>query len=234
MGLAMAANVKKTSLEKITQATEGKPFGADAEPESDEGAWNDDGLTLRQHNFVTALVGPAGGNLTKAAEMAGYKSDNRIALRSSAYVVLNNPNVQEAIARAFARRRMTPEWTKERLVEIASSSMRNFMTVNEAGEMSVNWKLAAENGAIGQIREIREDVIIQDGKPAQVIKRSFKLHDPSRALEVILKLSGALIDRHDVTVKMDLTNLSDDDLQRLREIHAKAAGGRLASAPNGN
>jgi hypothetical protein len=45
----------------------------------DEGdaPWDEDWLTLKQRLFVKAFVGPAAGNATKAAEMAGYSDSNR-------------------------------------------------------------------------------------------------------------------------------------------------------------
>jgi len=186
---------RKSITKKRVQATEDKPFDlpkVEVQAEIDEDAWGDDGLTIRQRSFVEALIGPAAGNATKAAQMAGYRDDNYAALAVTASENLKKPNVQEAIALALARRRMTPEWAQERLLEISSASMRNFVSIDEKGRLSVDWKKAAEAGAIGQIREIREDVIDTGGGSVEVIKRSFKLHDVVGALRTVLQLSGLL------------------------------------------
>jgi phage terminase small subunit len=194
---------KKKITTKRVQAMEDKPFVLPAvavKPEIDDEPWGDDGLTTKQRLFVEALIGPAAGNATKAAQMAGYRDDNYSALAVTASENLKKPNVQEAIALAFARRRMTPEWASNRLMEIASASMRNFCTVDADGCLTVNWKLAAESGAIGQIREIHEHVI-EAGGHADVIKRSFKLHDVVGALRTVLQLSG-LLKKEPRTVKL--------------------------------
>jgi phage terminase small subunit len=214
---------RKRTTTKQVQANEDKPFVApqlDVKPETDEGEWDNDCLTIRQRQFVEALVGPAGGNATLAAEMAGYKSDNRITLAATACENLGKPYVQEAIARALARKRMTPEWTTERLFELASTSMRNFVHVGSDGEIVVDWKQAAAVGAIGQIGEVTEEILKTEGG-AKTISRKFKLHNPAKALETILKLTGRLVETHNVNVNVDLSKLSDDDLRQLREIHSK-------------
>lgn len=194
---------KRTTVKKV-QATEDKPFtlpSVDVKPEIDEEPWGDDGLTTKQRLFVEALIGPAAGNATKAAQMAGYRDDNYTVLASTACENLKKPNVQEAIALAFAKRRMTPEWASNRLMEVASASMRNFCTVDAEGNLKVDWKLAAESGAIGQIREIREEVIEIGGGKVEILKRSFKLHDIVAALRTVLQLSG-LLKKEPRTVKL--------------------------------
>lgn len=169
-------------------------------PEIDESPWDNDGLTIRSRAFVEALVGPAGGNATKAAQMAGYRDDNLLSLQVTASRLLSNAMVGEAIARALARRRMTPEWAQDRLLELASASMRNFVDVDQNGNMAINWKKAVEVGAIGQIGEVREETI-ETGGQIKTIKRTFKLHNPAKAVETVLKLHGKLIDRRELTGK---------------------------------
>jgi len=51
-------------------------------------------LTLKQRKFVTCLLGPANGNQTLAARMAGYRGDDRqLAVQGS--VNMRNPKIQE-------------------------------------------------------------------------------------------------------------------------------------------
>lgn len=212
---------------KAVQASEDKPYTlpkVDVKPDVDTDGFGNDGLTVRQRLFVDALIGPAGGNATKAAEMAGYASENRNALAVTACRLLGNAKVQEAIAHAHARLRDTPEWARASLVEIASASMANFLTVGEDGKPFIDWTRAAEMGAIGQVREYREEVAEIDGKPVVVNKRSFKLHDALKARETLLKLHGKLTDQvhHSGSVThthaIDLRNCKDEELETLARI----------------
>lgn len=200
-------------------------------PEQDEDAWGDDGLTTRQRAFVDALVGPAGGNASKAAEMAGYASDNRKALCVTACRTLALANVQEALARRLAVRKNSPEWAVAGLIDIASASLANFITVGEDGKPIIDWEKAAVAGGLGQIREYKEEGFDSPSDGPVVFKRTIKLHDRRAALETLLKLHGVLKDRIEHTGKdggpikteFDLTKLSADELRALRELRLKAA-----------
>jgi phage terminase small subunit len=187
---------KRTTL-KAVQETEHLPAPVPTvtvTPEVDDDPHGDDGLTERQRKFVDAYIGPAGGNATKAASMAGYKDDNTPALRACASRLLTFANVQTALARAIARRRLSPEWAREGLTEVASSSMANFVTVNsETGETQLDMKRAIEAGALGQIKEYREEVLSVNGA-ATVLKRTVKIHDRTQALATLLRLQGQLPD----------------------------------------
>lgn len=210
--------------------------------EEDEGPFNDDGLSIRQLAFVDALTGPAGGVAYKAAEMAGYRGDNMLTLAATASRLLNNVKVQEAVSRALARKRMSPEWARERLLELAAASMRNFVSVGEDGELHVDWTKAAEAGAIGQIGSITEDVMKSSGS-VSVIKRTFKLHNPTRAIELVLRLGGLLKDEAKIEltgpnggpVKTETLHSFDyeqyQDLFRQRSAHANGNG---SASANGN
>jgi hypothetical protein len=224
---------KKSITTKRVQATENQPAPKPAQVvafpvEPDSEPWDDEGLTRRQKLFVLALAGPAAGVGWPPAQMAGYRDDNYDSLKVTASQILTYPNVQAAVAREMARKLMTPEWATNRLFELASSSMRNFLSVDAEGNMSVDWKKAAEAGAIGQIAEINEQVM-ETESGIRAVSRKFKLHSPVKALETILKLTGRLVDTKNVNLKVDLTKLSDDELTTLRTIHEKL-GGRMDSA----
>jgi hypothetical protein len=86
---------------------------------------------------------------------------------------------------------MTPEFLKSRLAELAQSSMNNFATINEQGDVDVDLKQAAALGALGQLKEIREETIeIQ----ANVVKRKriIKVHDPLPAIRTLAEMNGML------------------------------------------
>lgn len=153
----------------------------------EEEGWDKDGLTVRQRMFVAALVGPAGGNATNAGALVGYRSENRLALRATVSKILGYPHVQQAIAHALAAQRLTPEWAKLQLADMASASMANFATVDSEGRASLDFAKAAAMGAMGQIKEWSEEVINLPDGGETILKRKLKLHDRTAALGMLLK-----------------------------------------------
>lgn len=170
----------------------------EAKPEVDEDPLEKDGLTLRQRQFVEAIVGPAGGNATKAARMAGYRDDNEKALGVTAHRMLGNARIQEAIGFAYAKLKCTPEWCMNALYELTGASMSSFITVDEKGRSTIDWIKANEAGALGQIKEYREEGHQLPGDEGLVVvKRSIKIHDRLAALQLYFKLIGVLKERHE-------------------------------------
>ena len=216
---------------KRVQAVENKPIipNVTVKPEVDDEPWGDDGLTTKQRLFVEAYVGPAGGNATRAAEMAGYSAENRLALRATGWENLTKPYIQRAISHALARKKMSPEWAKERLAYLASGSMTDFLSVDENGDTHLDFKRAAEAAAIGHIKEYYEDGI-DSGDGPKIIKRKIKLHDPAPALVTLLKIFGLIVDKHEHggagggpiphehTIAIDVRRLTDEQLSQLRRI----------------
>jgi hypothetical protein len=193
----------KNITAKAVQATEDLPpkVGTiDAHPEPDEDPHGDDGLTDRQREFVKAYVGPAAGNATKAAAMAGYNDSNNDSLRVTAHRLLTKANVQRALARSRAEKHGGPEWTRAGIVEIADANFADFMVCDASGEPTFDLKAAYAAGAMGLVKEITEEVISGGGGPVQVIKRRVKLHDRQKALDTLAKMHGMLVDKvEDVT-----------------------------------
>ncbi len=82
-------------------------------------------LTLKQQRFAASLIGPANGNQTLAAKMAGYKGDNRqLAVQGS--VNVRNPNVRKMVAEILDG---MVEHGLQRLAEAMNATkMRSFLT----------------------------------------------------------------------------------------------------------
>lgn len=179
---------RRTTAKKV-QSSEDEPIlpELDAKPEADEDGWDNDGLTIKQRLFVEAITGPAAGNATKAAKLAGYRSDNRVALAATAYENLRKPHVAKAIALALAKRRLTPEWVQNRLADIANADMNNFLSLTDSGMLLPDYSKAVALGALGQMKEYDPET----GK--------IKVHDPSRALNTLAKMFGMLKENIDIT-----------------------------------
>lgn len=188
-------NRKKNITVKQVQDSEGKPFAIpdiEHKPEVDEDPWGDDGLTHKQRIFVKAYIGPAAGNATIAAGIAGYCPNNHSSQKNTACQLLRKPNVHAAIAQALASRFGSPEWIRNNLIDIASSSFANFIDIDNDGNTKINFVRAAEAGALGQIKEYSEEVLKVSGVEAVTVKRSIKLHDKRAALETLARIDGKL------------------------------------------
>jgi phage terminase small subunit len=75
-------------------------------------------VTKKQYLFIEALVGPAKGNATKAALMAGVPPSNA---RAQASRWMTKANIQAALAKRIARREEKIDITNERIdQELAS------------------------------------------------------------------------------------------------------------------
>jgi hypothetical protein len=199
----MARKPTKRTTAKLVQSTENQPFtlpNIEHKPEIDDAPYEPGSdLTVREKKFVLAYVGPAGGCATKAAEMAGYNANNRDTLATTAWRVLRKAKVQAELGLAFAACHSTPEWTTNRLRELAGSTIANVVKTGEDGELQFDSQTAVENGALGQIKEIKEEIIKVGEGPAKVIKRTVKMHDPTQSLTSLAKMQGILVDRTDIT-----------------------------------
>jgi hypothetical protein len=205
----MAKRRKKRITTKQVQATENTPPPAiphvEVRPETDEDAWGENGLTIRQQKFVDAIIGPAGGNATKAAEMAGYASDNRIALKSTAARLLTFVNVREAIARRLASANLTADWVRQMTAALAASNMGSFLTLGDDGKPIIDWKQAEARGAFVQIRKYKEKGIEVNSK-VEIVERQIETHNPSPYLQLLARLLGLTDDKApqtNVTVQVD-------------------------------
>lgn len=236
------AKKRKNITAKAVQATENRPLPeVQPKPEVDEDPWGNDGLTIRQRLFVKAILGTAGGNASKAAEMAGYSAENRNALRVTAHRVLTHANVQRAVAHRLASMLASPEWVRLNLVSIASSSMANFLTRDENGRFVTDLDKAAAIGALGQIREIKEESLKVGDSPATIIKQTIKLHDATAANIALAKLYGLIVEKHEhsgpgggpieatVKIQSDLERCADEF-----DRFARRPVGDGVLSPNGN
>jgi phage terminase small subunit len=150
----------------------------------DPGTIGLDGMSLRQRLFVDAYVGPAAGCLAEAAWLAGYgnrKKKDTVKHGVAGHKVLKLPLIQEAIAQKLAKMKLTEEWTKLSLVEIASANLNNFFDMDEeTGErLRLNFHKARSLGAMRQLSEYEEQrdgrirIKVKDAMPALAILAKF-------------------------------------------------------------
>jgi hypothetical protein len=200
---------------KLVQSTEGLPPPAPpivgmpppppAVPEPDDAPWDDEGLTFKQRAFCIAYVGPAAGNATKAAQMAGYRDDNYDSLKVTACENLTKPNVARCIARLVAGKLGGPEWTRAGITEIANANMADFVKVADNGQLVLDGDKAQQAAALGLVQVWHEKVIESESGPT-VIDRKLKLYSRLDALKTLAKMNGQIVDRHVVNGTISVTH----------------------------
>jgi hypothetical protein len=148
-------------------------------------------LNRRQERFCQAYIGKAGFIASKAAEFAGYRSENKNSLSATASQLLNKPHIQRRIAHLLAERR-DGEWAHNRARELAGISMADFIDVDEkTGRVSVDLRKAKRNAAIGSIKKLKCKLLPagEDGG-AEVIDLQIELYDPQPSIALLLKMAG--------------------------------------------
>lgn len=193
---------KRTTTKKVQDSENIPPIvlpniALNPEDDRDED-FDGDGLNIRRRKFVEAITGVAFGNATKAARIAGYADESLKALGITASRLLGNASVQRAISRATAAQGLDAKAVSIGIAEIAQTNMANFLRVGDDGKPTMDWPAASAAGAIGQIREWTEEGF-EHGGEVTIIKRKFKIHDRLKALEILARINGQLIERKDIT-----------------------------------
>jgi hypothetical protein len=152
-------------------------------------------LTVSRHKFVAAYLGEASGNAPMATRIAlGVKADGMSAqaIGARACAFMGCPRVQEGLALGVARLRMSADWAKATLVDVASANMTNFLEVNlETGTATLDFAKALRNGAISQIKELTQETETTPEGNVHVTTK-LKLHEKTPALIALLKMHGML------------------------------------------
>jgi hypothetical protein len=212
---------------------------APPEPEADDDPWGEDGLNYRQRMFVKYFVGEAAGRPSRAAEMAGYKSDNRNCLKVTAFRTLHRPNVQRAIEREIGKRFGSAEDIRSSVAAIANGNAADYLSPDSTGKLVVDLDKLAEGGMLGLIHEYRDEGFDTSSGPV-VIKRKLKLYDKLRALEILAKIKGYLPqEQPGVNVNVNVTAPAvefdyDEFATRFAEKFGAGTAGNGAGSRNGN
>lgn len=136
-------------------------------------------LTPKQEKFVAAYVGPANGNATEAAALAGYSGD-RDTLKVTGSRTLSNSNVQSKVERALAK--YDTDKVIERLAQHAEADMGEFITVDQDGAFQFDLKNAKAKGLTRLIKKLKHDP--ETGAPV------IELVDQQAALDKLAKMHG--------------------------------------------
>jgi hypothetical protein len=107
-------------------------------------------LNFRQQIFISSYLGPARGNATEAARMAGYANPGLAGFR-----MIKNDKIRAAIDAKVSDAGLTANEVLARLADIATSDMGDFLAIDSKGLPSVDLKRARKVGKLRLIRALR-------------------------------------------------------------------------------
>ena len=144
-------------------------------------------------------------NATKAAERSKYSKKTAY---SQGQRLLKNVEIQKRIAELRAKREERTKVTQDRVVKelalLGFSDLKDYITIdNLTGAIQAKGFEEMPGETSRALQSIKEDRVIKedaDGSKTTVYdKVSFKTHDKIRALEILARHLGMLVERHEVT-----------------------------------
>jgi len=144
-------------------------------------------------------------NQTEAAKRAKYSAHTAAQQASRLY---SNVKIQQRIIELKAERAERTRVTQDRVVKelamLGFSDLQHYITIDKlTGAIQAKGFEDMLPGESRALRSIKEDRAIKedaDGKGVTVYdKVSFTMHDKIRALEILAKHLGMLVERHEVT-----------------------------------
>jgi hypothetical protein len=167
-------------------------------------------MNYRQEQFVNAFTGDAEcmGNATAAAARVGYRDPENSGRR-----LLRDPAVAMAIQARLDRASLDAEQVLRLLWEQAQSSMADFLKLGPGGlpvpdvEGRFQIDLARAYKA-GKLHLVKRLIPTKHGM-------GIELHDAQRAAELLGKALGLWRERLQIEASVDLSTLSDEQLEAL-------------------
>lgn len=177
-------------------------------------------LNAKQERFVQEFLVDL--NASKAGIRAGYSENSAY---SQAHDLLKKPEIQEAIAKAKAKRSQKIEITAERVLQeiarLALSDPRDLLDANGQVKPPSEWddRIAATISSV--------KVIEKDGVKTYEVKQ----WDKNSSLEKLSKHLGVFVEKHEITGRdggpIEVEDVSDRELAR--QIAFALAAGKKAS-----
>jgi len=165
------------------------------------------GLNDRQARFIKEYLIDLNGK--QAAIRSGYSEKTADSMASS---LLKNPKVAEALAAAQVNLEKRVDINAEKIMQelgiIGFSDIQNYLKIDpDTGAITAKSFEEMPPGASRAIESIKEDRVIKesaDGKSVTVYdKFYFKLHPKIPALDLIMKKLGMLIQKLDLSGKVE-------------------------------
>lgn len=155
-------------------------------------------LTTKQRRFIDAYL--VSGNATQAAIEAGYSERSAYSQGSR---LLKNAEVLEQVEGRLQANAMTVDEALSRLADMARGDLSDFMDISGMG-FHVNLRDAKEAGKTHLIKKVKQKTTTFLAKSESDEDREFheieiELHDPQAAIDKILKVAGAYVNRTEHT-----------------------------------
>jgi len=144
-------------------------------------------------------------NATKAAERAKYSKKTARSIGQRLLTIVDiQKRIQELKKKREERTRVTQDRVVKELAILGFSDLQNYITIDEnTGAIQAKGFEEMPPEESRALQSIKEDRVIKedaDGEKTTVYdKVSFKMHDKIRALEILAKHLGMLVERHEVT-----------------------------------
>ncbi len=159
-------------------------------------------MTPRKLRFVEEYV--VDPNATQAAIRSGY---SKRTAKSQGSRLLTDVDVAALIKNRQNAAAFKAGITKERIIEelkyLGLSTMDDYVHINEAGEIYLDFSHLPESGLRAVQEIVQGEYVTGKGDDARDVKSTkFKLHGKVKALELLMRNLGMLQDKveHDVTV----------------------------------
>lgn len=159
------------------------------------------GILKNQRHELFAQNVAKGMSATEAYREAGYKAH-----RQSAHSLLTNPDISARIEELKKAGAKEAEVTIARVLEemacIAFADMGKFVSIDESGNVSVNFQALSESD-FRAVTKIRQKHIKGEDGEHNVIETQFELASKTTGLEQLAKHLGMFIDRAKVDVTLE-------------------------------
>lgn len=167
-------------------------------------------FTKRQRVFIEEYLQT--WNATDAARKAGYSPRTAYSIGQEN---LKKPEIAAEIERRIDEKSMCANEVLVRLADHARGTMADFLDIDAGGNGRVNLGKAEKAGKLHLVKTFA------DGPKTGV---RIELYDAQAALAHLAKVHGAFIERLQVDVRRDVTELSDEELANIIRSRSGAAG----------
>lgn len=173
-------------------------------------------LTTKQQIFIEEYLSN-GYNATAAARTAGYAGGDA-QLRVQGSDNLSKPNIRSRIDERLREHRLNADEVLARLSEMARGSMDDFI---DSDSGSLDLKKASKAQRLHLVKKIKSRTIISNKDDSQVDETEIELYDAQKALIDLGRHLKLFTDNLNISGQLDLSKLSDEELQQIVEGKAK-------------
>lgn len=159
------------------------------------------GLTNKQAAFLSEYL--TDFNATQAAIRAGYSETSA---RSTGVRLLTNPNISAEIHAKLAEKAMKSDDILQEIADIARGNMGDYLDVSSMA-FQINLGKAKDEGKLKNIKRIKQKtttICREGGEDVEQNQIDFELWDKLRALELLARINGMLVDKQQIVGPVEI------------------------------